>query len=216
MAHSRDNITEQNSAAESVNSDSAAIADAFATMLQSYRQTSEQFRQVAQEQAVSDTMQRAANSLGTSTTEALTKMSGSLSEMTETIKKVASPQIASQMALQASAEIMKHQHSLLDLQRAVIPSSGTIAAASRLVATSERTQKMIEWLSGSNEITQLAESLKKMSTPVDIPTLPKISALQSISEHLLSAQKLMGTAIIGLVKNHHNLSPTTDPSEEAQ
>ncbi len=211
MAHSRDNITEQNSAAESVNSDSAAIADAFATMLQSYRQTSEQFRQVAQEQAVSDAMQRAANSLGTSTTEALTKMSGSLSEMTETIKKVASPQIASQMALQASAEIMKHQHSLLDLQRAVIPSSGTIAAASRLASASTITHKMIEALASSEHISL---SALLYDIPTNSPTgTDLLDVTKQSLEYVATAQKYMGIGLSRFIQQTTSLDTDSQNME---
>jgi hypothetical protein len=214
MAQSNNNTSEQNNFDSSTENTSSTFAD----RLQSYRSTSNALLQAVRVAGSSDALQRAASGFeAKSTAETLAKLSGNFSEITDTIKKAASPQLAATMALQASGEISQQQKALFELQKRIIPSSGTLAAAARLAAAGERTHKMLEWMNNPSDVKSLIDSLHKMSSMEDIFPTPKTSAFQSAAEHIFSAQKLIGDGLVGLMNNVENLSSSTSATkEEAQ
>lgn len=218
MAQSNNNTSEQKNFDTSTDAGAEDTFSTFADRLQSYRSTSNALLQAMRVAGSSDALQSAASGFeAKSTAETLAKLSGNFSEITDIIKKAASPQLAATMALQASGEISRQQKALFELQKSMIPSSGTLAAAARLAAAGERTQKMLEWMNNPSDVKSLIASLHKISLPEGGFATTKTSAFQSAAEYVLSAQKLVGTGLVGLMNNVENLSsatPTTD--KEAQ
>jgi hypothetical protein len=214
MADSNENTSEQRDFENDANADGENTYSAFDDMLKSYRIAGEAFRFGIQGANTSNPLQRAANPLGSnSVAEAFAKVSRNLAGISDEMKKLSPPQLTP-IALKVSAELSQQQQAIFELQKKVIPSSATIAAAARLVATGEKTQKMLEWLNNPTGVSDLLETLNTISQMNSVSAASRISALHAVSENMLSAQKFMGAGLAGLVNTLNNTSSMSLKSDE--
>jgi hypothetical protein len=193
MAHSNENTSEQRDFENETSTGEENVSSVFDDMLRSYRSASEALRLAVQSARSSDAVQRAAGlSTANSAAEQIAKHHQSLTGISDSIKKLEPPQLAP-LALKASAEISQQLKATFELQKSIIPSSGTIAAAARLASASTITHRMIEALA-SNEHDSLSALLYDLPTTAPIETDVFDVTKQSL-EYVTAAQKYMGIGL---------------------